>query len=147
MRGFVVVEDEAAFQAWLKTQPTFASSMAPAQPNGTAEMQPAGNPLAQQGKTVAQSKGCVACHTVDGSTGVGPTWKGLFGKTETMADGSTAVVDESYVKNFVRNPTARVVKGYAPIMPKIPLNDDELNALLAYIESNGAASKAQQLQH
>src|SRR5688572_20554246 len=29
MRGTVIVEDEAAFQAWLKTQPTFATTMLP----------------------------------------------------------------------------------------------------------------------
>ena len=40
-----------------------------------------------------------------------PAWKGLYGKTETMADGSTAKVDETYLRAFIRNPTARVVKG------------------------------------
>ena len=96
--------------------------------------------LPTQGRALAQSKGCVACHTVDGSPGVGPTWKGLFGKTETMVDGSTALVDEAYVKAFIRDPQARAVKGFAPIMPKIDMTDDELAALAAYIQSNGSAS-------
>ena len=135
MRGYVVVEDEAAFQAWLRQQPTFAATQAAAAAGPGAEP---GSPLAL-GRTLAQSKGCVACHTVDGSRGVGPTWKGLFGKTETMADGSSALVDEAYLKSFIRNPQARSVKGFPPIMPKIELSDSELAALVEYIKSNGAA--------
>jgi len=147
MHGTVVVEDEASFQAWLKTQPTFAASMAPAAPTavaGAAAGTPSGaaeDPLVAQGKALAQAKGCAGCHSVDGSSSVGPTWKGLYGKTETMADGSTALVDDAYVKAFVRNPQVRVVKGFAPIMPKIPVSDDELNALLAYIEANGVKTR------
>lgn len=132
MRGYVVVEDEAAWRNWLKKQTTFAAAQA-------AGAGAPSSPLAAQGKALAQSKGCVACHTVDGSPGVGPTWKGLFGKTETMADGSTAHVDEAYLKNFIRNPQARTVKGFSPIMPKIEMTDAELSALVAYIESYGNA--------
>jgi len=130
MRGFVVLEEEAAFQAWLKQQPTFAMTMAakPAAPSGA-------DPLAAQGQTVAQAKGCVACHSVDGSASVGPTWKGLFGKTESLDDGSTALVDETFLREFIRNPTARSIKGYPPVMPKIELTDDELNALVAHIKA------------
>ena len=133
MRGYVVVEDDASFASWLKAQPTFAQTMAK---NGAG-----GDELATQGKLLAQAKGCIACHTVDGNAGVGPTWKGLYGKTETMADGSTALVDEAYLKAFIRNPAARVVKGYAPIMPKIDLTDQELAELIAYIKSNAGAGQ------
>ena len=135
MRGVVVVEDDAAFQQWLKQQPTFAATLAgPSAATGAT-----GDALPVQGRALAQSKGCVACHSVDGNPGVGPTWKGLFGKTEVMVDGSTALVDEAYVKEFIRNPQARAVKGFAQVMPKIELTDDELAALAAYIRSNGSA--------
>lgn len=145
MRAFVVVDEEPAFRAWLKSQPTFAQTMATAHAAAGVADTPGGDTTAQ-GKALAQAKGCVACHTVDGSAGVGPTWKGLYGKTETMADGSTALVDEAYLKNFIRDPQARVVKGFAPIMPKIALADDELAALVAYIQSYGSASAAQKTQ-
>ena len=75
----------------------------------------------------------MACHTVDGRPGVGPTWKGLYGKTETFTDGSTALVDEAYLRGFIRDPKARNVKGFAPVMPQIELAGDELDALVAYI--------------
>ena len=137
MRGVVVVEDEASFTRWLQQQTTFEQSQrakvqaAPAAAGGSAQA------LADQGKTLAQAKGCVACHSVDGSPSVGPTWKGLYGKTETMADGSTAHVDEAYLRTFIRDPKARVVKGFAPIMPNFDLTDQELSALVAYIKTQG----------
>ncbi|PUA18504.1 cytochrome c oxidase subunit II [Glaciimonas sp. PCH181] len=135
MRGYVVVEEMANFKTWLQSQQTFAVSMMPQQPHpvGTAP-----DTLIAQGKALATSKACFSCHTVDGSALVGPTWKGLFGKTETMANGSTAMVDEAYLKNFIRQPQARVVKGFTPMMPTIPMTDDELTALVAYIKSLGA---------
>lgn len=136
MRGYVVVEDPAAYQAWHAALPTFAKSQAkaPEPPAGAA----GGDARVQQGRALADSKGCVACHTVDGSARVGPTWKGLHGKTETMADGSTALVDEAYLRSFIRDPRARQVKGFPPVMPKIELSDEELAALVAYIQSLGS---------
>ena len=133
MRGYVVIEEEAAYRAWLKTQPTFAETQRPAAPAGGVDMP------AAQGKALAQSKGCVACHTIDGSPGVGPTWKGLYGKTETMTDGSTVLVDDAYLKGFIRDPRVRDVKGFPNVMPKIELTEDELGALAAYIKSHGSA--------
>jgi cytochrome c oxidase subunit 2 len=138
MRGVVVVEDEASFRTWLKAQPTFAVTMAKAKGGGAGvpgSATPEG--LVEQGKTLAQSKGCVGCHSVDGSPGVGPTWKGLHGKMESMANGTTELVDDAYLKDFITNPSKRVVKGFSPIMPKMDLSDDELSALVAYIKTFG----------
>ncbi|APD13690.1 cytochrome B [Pandoraea pulmonicola] len=134
MRGVVVVDDKPAYDAWVAKLPTFASLQA--QHAGAA----AADPLVTKGKLLAQAKGCAGCHTVDGSAGVGPTWHGLFGKTETFQDGSTAHVDEAYLATFIRNPTARVPKGFAPLMPKVDLTDDELKALIAYIRTLGASA-------
>ena len=130
MRAVVVVEDAASYQAWLKDKETFAVTQRP--PSGE------GGQVAQ-GRALANAKGCAACHSIDGSTRVGPTWKGLFGKTENLRDGSTALVDDAYLGAFIREPQARGVKGFAPVMPKIPLSDEELEALVAYIKSLGPA--------
>lgn len=137
MRGVVVVEDANAWQAWLQRQPSFAATR-----TGGAAAGGGVQDLAAQGRALAQAKGCVACHTVDGRPGVGPTWQGLFGKTETFADGSTARVDEDYLRGFIRNPKARNVKGFAPVMPQIELTADELDALVAYIKTQGPAPAA-----
>jgi cytochrome c oxidase subunit 2 len=139
MHGFVVVEDESHFLAWQAALPTFAKTQIKATPAPSVEAAAGGaGARVEQGRALAESKGCVACHTIDGSARVGPTWKGLYGKTETMADGSTALVDENYLRSFIRDPQARRVKGFAPVMPKLEISDEELAALVAYIQSLGS---------
>lgn len=131
MRGHVVVEDEAAFLAWLKAQPTYVQSVTEGG-NKTA------GGLSNRGKELAQAKGCAACHSVDGSRMVGPTWKDLYGKTETLADGSKVAVDEAYLKESMLQPAAKIVQGYPAVMPPISLNEGEVEALIAYIKASSS---------
>ena len=128
MRSRMVIEEEADFQAWLQTQPTFAQLLA-----GVGSTS-GGTPI-EQGEQLARDQGCLACHSLDGGAGVGPTWKGLVGKNETLIDGSSVLVDEAYLRESIVNPNAKVVKGYAPIMPPAQLTDDQLDALMAYLKS------------
>ena len=136
MRGHVVVEEESDFKAWLKTYPTYAQTVSGVALGATTT----GLSLLEQGKKLAESRGCLACHSTDGSAGVGPTWQGLFGKTENLADGSTVVVDTEYMIESILNPGAKVVQGFAPIMPPGSFSEDELNALIAYTKSLGGGS-------
>jgi cytochrome c oxidase subunit 2 len=55
-------------------------------------------------------KQCMACHTLDGNIYVGPSWKGIWGRTEELVDGSTVTVDEAYVIESMREPSKRIVK-------------------------------------
>lgn len=135
MRAYVVVEDQAAFDAWLEKQPTFAALQRPAPVAHGA----AANTLPAIGGALAQTRGCVACHTIDGSPGVGPTWKGLYGKMAALADGSTVKVDADYLRESITKPQARTAKGFPNVMPQVSLSDDEVAALVAYIQSFGAA--------
>jgi len=135
MRGYVVVDDAPVFSAWLQDQPRFVQTLAP--PVAAA----GSDAFAERGRLLAQNKGCVACHTVDGGPGVGPTWKGLFGKTESLDDGTTAVVDEKFLRDFIRNPQARSIKGFPPVMPTIELSDEEVAALVAHIKSHGGPQR------
>ncbi|MGH8475340.1 MAG: c-type cytochrome, partial [Methylococcales bacterium] len=50
-------------------------------------------------------------------------------------DGATVVVDEAYLKEAIKNPSASVVKGFAPIMPPYEFSDADLNALIDYTRS------------
>lgn len=126
MKGWVVVDSAVDYQNWLDQQPTFAASLMV--DNG-------GSGLIEQGRQLAESSGCLACHSIDGSKGLGPTWKGLFGKTEVLVDGSEVVVDEDYYKESVLEPAAKLVKGYPPVMAPYPFSDDQLNALIRYTQS------------
>lgn len=133
MRGVVVVENDAAFQAWLKSKPSFATASQPPAPSASAA---SGDPV-EQGRAIAQAKGCVACHSVDGSASVGPGWKGLYGKTETFADGSKDLMTEAALTREMRTPAAKQVQGYPPVMPPTELSDAEVQALMAYLKSLG----------
>lgn len=96
-----------------------------------------GMTLAQKGQKYSNDKGCVACHSTDGSVKVGPSWKGIFGKEHEMDDGSKVVVDENYLRESILNPNAKVVKGFPKgVMPTFQgqLTEDQLNALVEFIK-------------
>jgi cytochrome c oxidase subunit 2 len=67
-----------------------------------------------KGRQLASSLGCGSCHSLDGSPGAGPTWKGLAGSKVTLSDGSTITADSAYLLQSIRQPDAQVVKGYGP---------------------------------
>lgn len=87
------------------------------------------------GETIANRNGCFACHSVDGSKSIGPSWQGLWGKTETLVDGSRVVVDEDYFIESILQPNAKIVQGYPPVMVPYQLSDAELQALIAFAKS------------
>jgi cytochrome c oxidase subunit 2 len=93
--------------------------------------------LADQGKKVFENRGCVSCHSTDGSPKIGPTQKGLFGSTVQLLDGKTLVADENYIRESIEKPQAKIVKGFSPVMPTFQglINETEMNALIAYIKS------------
>lgn len=93
----------------------------------------------ERGAALAQANGCLACHSVDGKEGVGPTWKGLFGATVTLADGATVTVDEDYLEESIVDPNAKIVEGFQPdVMPKnfgTLLTGEQIHDILAFITS------------
>jgi mono/diheme cytochrome c family protein len=93
----------------------------------------------EHGAQLARQMGCAACHSADGNPSVGPTWKGLFGKTENLTDGSTVVADEAYLRESILTPNARVVEGFLPgVMPqnfREQLTDAEVQAVIDYIKT------------
>jgi cytochrome c oxidase subunit 2 len=94
---------------------------------------------AARGAEVAETYQCASCHSVNGSERRGPTWLGIWGEQVELTDGRTVTVDEAYVRRSVEEPGADVVDGFGAIMPRFDLDDDELAALSAYIESLGSA--------
>ncbi|UCD65236.1 MAG: cytochrome c oxidase subunit II [Candidatus Zixiibacteriota bacterium] len=93
--------------------------------------------LEEFGAGLYTSKACVTCHSVDGSPGTGPTFKNKYGIRQVMQGGSSVPVDENYLRESILNPNARVVAGYAPVMPTYQgvLKDREIDALIAFIKS------------
>ncbi len=95
--------------------------------------------MAQLGAKYYNEKGCVACHSLDGSKRVGPSWKGLFGmKDHEMEGGEKLIADENYIRTSILNSQDKIVKGYGPrsAMPAYQgqLNEKEVAALIEYIK-------------
>lgn len=89
---------------------------------------------ASEGMKLLDAKGCLACHSVDGSAGVGPTFKGAWGAPVQLADGSTRTFDSSLFLEKIRHPESIAIKDYPPVMPAMTLTDDEITQIEAYLE-------------
>ncbi len=94
--------------------------------------------LAQKGQKLYNDKGCVACHSVDGTPKVGPSWKGIFGQKAHETTEGPVAVDENYIRESILNPNAKIVKGFPQgVMPTFQgqLSEDQVNALVEFIKS------------
>ena len=99
------------------------------------------DPLVTKGRELYAAKTCIACHSLDGTRGVGPSWKDVYGTAEKMADGTTITVDDAYLRESIVSPMAKVVDGFPPAMPPLPLEDIELDALVAFIRAQTAMAE------
>jgi cytochrome c oxidase subunit 2 len=120
--------------------PTPGATASPdASPGASPEASPIGSPEALPGDVAAGQQlatQCLGCHSVDGSTLVGPTWKDLYGKTEQLEDGTTVEVDYAYLEQSIRDPMSQIVAGFPPAMPPYDyLTDQQVADLIAYIAS------------
>jgi cytochrome c2 len=111
-------------------------------PRATTALTNAVPQTAAEGKRIAELMGCVACHSTDGTTlgKVGPSWKGLFGSRRVFADGSRTVADEAYLRESIREPTAKVVSGFDKSDTGMPsyegvISDAQIEALVLYLKT------------
>ena len=94
-----------------------------------------------EGKMLIQRFGCTACHSVDGSIIIGPSYKGIFGsETEVITDGKERkiTVNEDYIKRSVYTPNADVVKGFKKglMQPYTgQVTEADLEKIIEYIKS------------
>ncbi len=98
--------------------------------------------LKEWGRQLHKDKGCMACHSLDGSRLVGPSFKGIWGTYVEMMDGSKHLVDENYVRDMIENPATaatpgKIIKGYQPVMPSFKglVSVEEINAITEFIKS------------
>jgi cytochrome c oxidase subunit 2 len=91
---------------------------------------------AERGKWFYDNLGCANCHSVDGSPGKGPSFLGVWGKTEQTSQGAVKV-DENYIRESIVDPNAKVVTGYGPIMPTFrgKIEDEYIGNIIDYIKS------------
>jgi cytochrome c oxidase subunit 2 len=133
MLAKAVVVPEAEFEEWY-----FGDENAPL-PGQPEESAAESKALAHPAMDVLNRKGCLSCHSIDGTPMVGPTLMGLYGekKTVTAPDGREyeVTVDDDQLARSIQEPDAENVKGYPPIMPDNPLTDSELKEVIDFIKS------------
>jgi cytochrome c oxidase subunit II len=120
MIGWIYAMEPSEFQTWLSGGPTSDSPAA-------------------AGEKLFTDLVCISCHR-DDAAARGPQLKGLFGHTVRLQGGATVTADESYIRESIVNPQAKVVDGFQPIMPTFQgmVSEEQLLQLIAYIRSLGA---------
>jgi cytochrome c oxidase subunit 2 len=120
MIGTVYVMEPDAYQAWLAG-------------GGT------GGSMTARGQDLFQQLACSTCHLSNG-TGRGPSLVGVYGSQVNLDTGQTVSADETYVRESILTPQAKIVKGYGPLMPTFQglVNEDGLASLIQYVKSLSA---------
>jgi cytochrome c oxidase subunit 2 len=119
MRERAIIQTEAEFDAWLD-----------------AQRQPAATPTdgpAAEGAQSFEQKGCVSCHTIDGTAAQGKVGPNLthFASRTTLAGSIFNNTPES-VRRWLKDPPKEKP---GSIMPNLGLNDHDLDVLVAYLQS------------
>jgi len=106
----------------------------------TAVAKSASTPGAE-GLQILRLNGCIACHSLDGSKLVGPSYKGIWGhevEVETNGETRTLTVDEEYVRNSIYNPDEDIVDGFSKGLMrsyKGELSDEEIDKIIVYLKT------------
>lgn len=120
---------EAEYAAWMDTA---AAAVAAAQEVDLEAEAAAIEGNVAAGEALYSALGCIACHSLDGTAGVGPSYLGLGGRAAEMIEGYSAA---EYVRESILNPCAFVVEGFSCVMPQNygdQLNPQDLADLVAF---------------
>jgi cytochrome c oxidase subunit 2 len=120
-RAVLVVHEPGGYERYLSDKAAISLNMPPE----------------QLGKMLYDKKGCNACHTVDGTPRVGPTWLHDFGTMVPLTDGTSVKMDENYIRESILYPQAKSRPGYPASMQSFEgqLKEKEIQGLIAYIKS------------
>ncbi len=120
MVGWVVASEPSEHQQWLSSRADLS--------------------LALRGRALFLKYQCVTCHSSD-SQAKAPSLEEIYLKPVRLADGKSIVADESYLRESIQNPRAKVVAGFEPIMPAYQgrlekdREEQDLLELLAYVKA------------
>ena len=121
MLSIVTVHESGLFETWLEKASNLLDTMPPA----------------EAGEMLVRRKGCVQCHSLDGTGGIGPSFAELYGRTFATQDGARVIADDNYIRESILEPMASIVAGYEPVMPTYAgkLKDREITAIIAYLKT------------
>lgn len=103
---------------------------------------------AQGGKALLDAKGCLGCHSLDGSIGVGPTLKDVWGREVVLVGPDKKEkrlkYDAAALTMMIMGPRTGVVKGFEPLMPEFrdQITPEELKRMLDYLEHGEQADQS-----
>jgi cytochrome c oxidase subunit II len=118
----VVVSTQEEFDAWMAERLKEAIELSQT-PEG-------------RGQALVAANGCAACHSINGAPGIGPTWFGLFGRQETLTDGTVVVADDAYIHESIKAPQEKIVAGFEnQLMPTYDFTDEQIADIVAYIKT------------
>ncbi len=91
--------------------------------------------LASQGEKLFQEFGCTTCHRPD-SGARGPNLQGLYGRPVHLSDGRVVIADDSYIRESILQPNAKIVAGFQAIMPTFQgvISEEGLIQITEYIK-------------
>ncbi len=75
MAAHLIVHPRGEFEQWLQKASNFLATVPPA----------------EAGRRLYQLRGCQQCHSIDGTKGIGPTFKGLFGTAVKVRENSKLI--------------------------------------------------------
>ncbi len=97
---------------------------------------------AANGQQLYQNMGCMACHSLDGTTAgrSGPTLRGVFGTRREFSKGAARIADAGYVRDSILDPPKNILKAFATSDIGMPsyegiLNEAQIDSLIAFIRS------------
>lgn len=140
MRGEIVALEPSEYERWLADHGSDGAVVGPSyEPPATFDEGIPREPLSlvRIGENIAAEKGCLRCHTPDGTPHIGPTWAGLYMSKVPLDSGGEIVADEAYLTESMMDPLARIHLGFQRVMPTFlgKLRPAEVAAILEYIRS------------
>ncbi|RYG39592.1 cytochrome c oxidase subunit II [bacterium] len=134
MGGTVVAMEPREFSAWLANGGNNVPAMT----------------LEQSGAKLYNQLACNTCHGAEDDLR-GPSLYSIYNKPRALADGSTRVADETYLRESILRPHNVLTQGYGPTMPsygdkgsdgKTPqLSEEDVLKLVTYIRTMGTAEQ------
>ena len=121
MMSLIKVVSQEEFDMWLKALP----------------VKKADNSL---GLKLLEKNGCIACHSLDGSKVVGPSFKGIYGNMRNINTNGIkkdVKADDVYIKNSIVEPDAEIVDGYPKGLMKSYkglISDTEIEQITQYLK-------------
>lgn len=118
MVGYVNVLPPADFQRWLASG--------------------AEGSLALEGRKLFLMHQCVSCHSADAHAR-GPVLENVYGRDVPLQNGGRAFADETYLRESIVAPDAKIVAGFEPIMPSFAgqIDEEGIIKLIAFLKALG----------